>query len=166
MQLQLAVNNVFTQLSLSLDQLSPEQYCQPCSNLSHSSIGQHVRHIIEMFQCLEHGYRTGVVNYENRKRDSSIETDKNLACELLRSINLGLGKEDKNLLLEGIYHDDSSDLMQFPTNYYREIVYNLEHTIHHMALIRVGLKEIKDLELPESYGMASATVKHRNSCAQ
>lgn len=166
MQLQLAVNNVFTQLSSSLDQLSAEQYSMPCTNLSNSTIGQHVRHIIEMFQCLENGYLSGVVNYENRKRDSDIETDKVLACDLLRSINQGLGKQDKTLILEGVYNDDSNALMQFPTNYYREIVYNLEHTIHHMALIRVGLKELKDLDLPESYGVASATVKHKKSCAQ
>ncbi|HLO81079.1 MAG TPA: hypothetical protein VK166_08980 [Chitinophagaceae bacterium] len=166
MQLQLAVSNVFTQLSLSLDQLTPEQYIQPCSNLSDSTIGQHVRHIVEMFQCLEIGYTTGVVNYENRKRDKAIETDKYMAVELLDMINRGLGKADRSLVLEGVYHDDSTELMQFETNYYREIVYNLEHTIHHMALIRVGLKELKDLELPESFGLASATIKHKKSCAQ
>jgi hypothetical protein len=138
----------------------------PCRNLSNSTIGQHVRHIIEMFQCLENGYVSGIVNYENRKRDSNIETDKKIACDLLRSINHDLGKQDKTLILEGVYNDDSNEQMQFPTNYYREIVYNLEHTIHHMALIRVGLKELKDLDLPESYGVASATVKHKKSCAQ
>jgi hypothetical protein len=166
MQLQLAVNNVFNQLSLSLDHLSTEQYSMPCTNLSNSTIGQHVRHIIEMFQCLEKGYLSGIINYENRKRDSNIETNKILACELLKSINQALGKQDKNLILEGVYNDDSNELMKFPTNYYREIVYNLEHTIHHMALIRVGLKELKNMELPENYGVASATVKHNKSCAQ
>jgi hypothetical protein len=35
-----------------------------------------------------------------------------------------------------------------------------------MALIRVGLAEITQMELPESYGVASATVKHKKSCAQ
>ncbi len=166
MQLQHAVNNVFTQLSLSLDQLTPEQYIQPCANLSDSTIGQHVRHIIEMFQCLENGYNTGVVNYENRKRDRAIETDKYLAIDLLGTISRDLQRDDRSLVLEGVYDDDSTELMQFKTNYYREIVYNLEHTIHHMALIRVGLKELKDLELPEGFGLASATIKYKKSCAQ
>jgi hypothetical protein len=166
MQLQHAVSNAFSQLSLSLDQLSPEQYIKPCSNLSNSTIGQHVRHIIEMFQCLENGYTTGIVNYENRKRDKAIETNKHLAIELLNSIKMGLDKADRSLVLEGVYHNDSTELMQFETNYFREIVYNLEHTIHHMALIRVGLLELKELDLPESFGLASATVKYKNSCAQ
>ena len=166
MQLQQAVNNVFIQLAGSMEQLSPQQYTLPCKNLTNSTIGQHVRHIIEMFQCLELGYQSGTVNYEKRKRDQQIETDKQFALGLLKEIHAGLDKKDKSLMLEGVYNDDSAHLMQFATNYYREIVYNLEHTIHHMALIRVGLKELTSMDLPDSYGMASATVKHKKSCAQ
>ena len=166
MQLQHAVQNAFVQLSESLEQLSESQYVQPCKHLGNSTIGQHVRHIIEMFQCLELGYASGNVNYESRPRDRNIETDRVLAQELLRRIHAGLGKADKPLVLEGVYNDDASSLMQFQTNYYREIVYNLEHTIHHMALIRVGLAELAMTDLPESYGVASATVKYKKSCAQ
>ena len=122
--------------------------------------------IIEMFQCLEKGYETGVVNYEKRKRDQQIETNKEFALGLLQEIHAGLGKSDKELILEGVYNDDSNHVMQFATNYYREIVYNLEHTIHHMALVREGMKELTSIELPDNYGMASATVKHKKSCAQ
>ncbi|MDX2048917.1 MAG: hypothetical protein SFU87_19165 [Chitinophagaceae bacterium] len=166
MHLQQAVNNVFVQLAGSLNQLSAEDYVRPCAQLSNSTIGQHVRHIIEMFQCLETGYASGVVNYEKRKRDNLIETNKDIALSLLQEIYTGLGKDNTNLLLEGVYNDDSTDLLQLPTNYHREIIYNLEHTIHHMALIRVGIKEIAAIDLPESYGVASATVKHKQSCAQ
>jgi hypothetical protein len=166
MQLQQAVNNVFVQLSGSLEALSPDEYARPCQNLSEATIGQHVRHIIEMFLCLDIGYQSGIVNYENRKRDQQLEKDKTFALLQLREIHQGLGKPDKSLVLEGVYNDDSSNLMQFPTNFYREIVYNLEHTIHHMALIRVGLKELTQIELPQTYGVASATVKHKRSCAQ
>lgn len=166
MQLQQAVHNVFTQLSASLQGLNDTQYSAPCNNLSNATVGQHVRHIIEMFQCLELGYEQGIVNYEKRKRDKNIETDRSLALDLLRSISSGLDKTDRSLILEGVYNDDATEPMQFPTNYFREVVYNLEHTIHHMALIRVGLKEISNMSLPENYGLASATVKHNRECAQ
>jgi hypothetical protein len=166
MPIQQAVNNVFVQLSGSLDLMSQEEYVKPCTHLSNSTIGQHVRHIIEMFQCLENGYESGVVNYELRKRDKEIETQKEVASKALHDIFEGLGKPDKALSLEGVYNDHSNEALQIPTNYYREIIYNLEHTIHHMALIRIGIREIKDIELPESYGVASATVKHKRSCAQ
>ncbi len=70
MELQKAVHQVFIQLSDSLNQLGQDQYSRPCKNLSGNTIGQHVRHIIEMFQCLETGYLSGEVDYEKRKRDT------------------------------------------------------------------------------------------------
>src|SRR5215213_5922033 len=100
MQLQQAVNNVFVQLSTTLDQLGQEQYVQPCKTLFNATIGQHVRHIIELFQCLENGYDQGLVNYEKRKRDTRIETDKEFAAGLLTEVHQGLTRENKDLQLE------------------------------------------------------------------
>ena len=79
MQLQEAVNNTFVQLAVTLQQLSHAEYKEPCKTLYGNTVGQHVRHIIELFQCLEQGYEGGVVNYEKRKRDPLIETDKEIA---------------------------------------------------------------------------------------
>lgn len=166
MHLQTAIEKAFTQLSESLDMLTGEQYNRPCQHLSKSSVGQHVRHVIEMFQCLETGYESGVVNYEKRERDAAIETDRTLAQRLLKEINNNVSRPDKLLALEGAYVDDGDNTIRLSTNYYREVLYNLEHTIHHMALIRVALKELKDIDMPESFGVAPATVKHRKACAQ
>lgn len=166
MHLQLAVNNVFVQLSETIRQLTPTQYAQQCSNLGNNTVGQHVRHVIELFQCLEAGYPDNTVNYEKRKRDVLIETDKELALRLLQNIYSNLDKPDKELTLQACYDEHSKDPISIPTNYFREVAYNLEHTIHHMALIRVGIKEISDISLPEEFGVASSTVKHRKQCAQ
>ncbi len=166
MQLQEAVNSVFLQLKQSIEKLSDREYCNPCVHLNNSTIGQHTRHVIEMFVCLNEGYESGIVNYENRRRDHVIETNKTVAANLLDEIIGSLDKPDKSLLLEGAYSDQSTVKMQFNTNYNREVVYNLEHTIHHMALIRVGLRELNIQQLPESFGVAPATVKHKQTCAQ
>jgi len=166
MQLQQAVNNVFVQLSVTLDQLNQEQYVQPCKTLLNATIGQHVRHIIELFQCLEEGYQAGLVNYEKRKRDITIESDKEFATKLLNEVHAGLNFPNKELELEACYDDNSSDSIKIATNFYREIAYNLEHTIHHMALIRVGINEVADIELPADFGVASSTIKYRKECAQ
>ncbi|HZE82847.1 MAG TPA: hypothetical protein VE035_01000 [Puia sp.] len=168
MKLRLAVQAVFGQLAGSIGQLSPQDYITPCKTLSGNTIGQHVRHIIELFQALENGYLTGVVNYEDRKRDKTLETDENIACLALDQIAEGLGKPDKPLLLEANY-DEHSDLPTvLNTNYYREVAYNLEHSIHHMAMIRIGITEVgSHIILPENYGIASSTIKHRKQqCAQ
>lgn len=166
MQLQQAVNNVFVQLSTTLDQLSQEQYVQPCKTLFNATIGQHVRHIIELFQCLENGYDEGQVNYEKRKRDLRIETEKDFAAGLLVDVHQGLHKENKELQLEACYDEHEMEPITIATNFYREVAYNLEHTIHHMALIRVGITEVSTIELPEEFGVASSTIKYRQQCAQ
>ena len=86
MLLKKPIQHVFAQLKDLLHQISSEEYKMPSTLLSGATIGQHVRHIIELFQCLEKGYETGVVNYEKRKRDQKIETDKHFAASLLNDI--------------------------------------------------------------------------------
>ena len=166
MQLQQAVNNVFVQLADTLQQLSSQEYVKPCNTLFNNTIGQHVRHIIELFQCLENGYDTNMVNYEKRPRDIVIETDKELASQLLQDIFKKLNRPNKELVLEATYDEHSTDAITITTNYYREIAYNLEHTIHHMALIRVGITEVSGIQLSDDFGVASSTVKYRKQCAQ
>jgi hypothetical protein len=167
MQLQLAVRNTLDQLAGSLFQLTSREYVQPCPTLSGHSIGQHVRHIIELFQALENGYAIGLVNYEKRKRDKAIEGDKEIASRLLDQIGKSVDRQDKPLLLEASYDGLSAEPVLFTSNYYRELAYNLEHTIHHMALIRIGINESgSTFRLPDNFGIASSTLQYRRQCAQ
>jgi hypothetical protein len=160
------IQNVFVQLSESLSRLTDAEYTQPSNILFNATIGQHVRHIIELFQCLEKGYEEGVVNYEKRKRDYRIETDKNVAASLLKDIYQQMDKPNKEITLEAGDYDDAVETVRIPSNYYREIAYNLEHTIHHMALIRVGINEVSSITLPGEFGVAYSTIKYRQQCAQ
>lgn len=170
MQLSVAVQRVLDQLKGSLRQMAPANYSLSCDSLSGHSVGQHVRHVIELFQALGNGYELGVVNYEKRKRDRLLENDPELACSWLHNIVTALDRPDKPLVLEASYAgscEGDSDSIALATNYYREIAYNLEHAIHHMALIRIGIREIDPcLELPEEYGIAPATIQYRQQCAQ
>ena len=134
MELQQVINNVFVQLTDSLEQLSAQQYSQPSKILFNASIGQHTRHIIELFIELEKGYESGVVNYEKRKRDYRIETDKAVAVELLHKIYTGLNRPDKELVLESNYDEHSDEVIAIKSNYYREVIYNLEHTLRYFMV--------------------------------
>ena len=68
--------------------------------------------------------------------------------------------------MEAEDYENSGGIVAIPSNYYREIAYNLEHTIHHMALIRVGVNEVSTIELPQEFGVAYSTIKYRQQCAQ
>ncbi len=165
MQIEKTIQNILAQLCDSVQQLTNEEYSYPVSILSNATVGQHVRHVVELFICLFNGYENGTVNYDERKRDKRIETDKDLAIELLQMISNNLEKTNKDLQLEGSYDDRSCQYI-INTNYYREIVYNLEHTVHHMALIRVGISEVSAIPIPDEFGVASSTIKYRKECAQ
>jgi hypothetical protein len=160
------IQNVFVQLSESLNQLEDSEYTQPSKILFNATIGQHARHIIELFLCLEKGYNEGVVNYEKRKRDHRIEADRKLAIQLLKDIYHRIERPNTELTLETEDFEDFVTTVSIPTNYYREIAYNLEHTVHHMALIRVGINEVSSVVLPDEFGVAFSTLKYRKECAQ
>ena len=166
MQIQKAIQNIFVQLSETMRQLDNKQYTQPSKVLFNATIGQHIRHIIELFQGLENGYESGVINYEKRKRDTRIERDKNMAASLLQGIYQNLNKPDKHLILESNYDEHSAEIVGVNTNYYRELIYNLEHAVHHMALVRVGINEVSNIEIPEGFGVATSTIKYKQQCAQ
>src|SRR6185436_8927327 len=134
MILKQSIQQVFVQLSQTLNELGNDEYIQPSKVLLNATIGQHVRHIIELFQCLENGYDTGIVNYEKRKRDLEIENNWELASFLLKGIYQNIDKPNKDIFLEAEDYREPVEIVSIPSNYYRELAYNLEHTIHHMAL--------------------------------
>ena len=153
------------QISAMLDALSDEQYGRSLSILSGASLGGHVRHVIEFFIELDRGYRSGDVNYDARRRDKTIEQQRELALARLQRIAASLDKENKILLLTTATEAGQTDF-QVATNYERELVYNLEHAVHHMALMKIGIGTLTALQLPESFGVASSTVRYRNAqCA-
>ena len=159
------VRTTVKDLASALDQLTDRQYTMSCRTLSGSSVGQHVRHIVELFQCLVNGYPTGVVNYDARPRNQAIANHKEVAAECLANIINTITHPDKPMLLEtGMNTDDQPGIIS--TTYFREIVYNIEHAIHHMALIRIGITEVSDIGLPQEFGVAPSTLNYQARCAQ
>lgn len=168
MQLFAPIQQLFGQIDYTLTLLSNEVYTKPSKLLYNASIGQHVRHIIELFIELNNGYEKGTVNYELRKRNYQIETDTHFASDQINALLQKINKPDKPLLLATDYSKTDTDAITVQTNYYRELIYNLEHTVHHMALIRVAINEYSNILLDPSFGVAVSTIKHKESvvCAQ
>lgn len=166
MKLKEPISNLLEQLQYVIDELSPVQYTEPVKLLSQSSIGQHTRHILEFFVELNKGYETGMVDYDKRIRNKNIEADKDFAITTIRQIEASIQKPDKELLLQAEYGEGEAHSAQVFSNYYRELVYNLEHTVHHMALIRIGVNAVSDVVIPDEFGVAASTLKYRKACAQ
>lgn len=160
------ISNLLVQLRSLINEVTDQQYIQKIELLSNATIGQHIRHIIEFFLELNGGYQKGRVSYDERKRDYEIETSRVCALTKLEAIISSLEKDNVDLLLVADFGIENEVLGSVTTNYNRELVYNLEHTIHHMALLRIGVKVVSTISLPEDFGLAASTIKHRTLCAQ
>lgn len=166
MTLSETATSILGQLSDLVHQMHEEDFSKSCETLSGSTIGQHVRHTLEFFLCLEKGYGDGVVNYDNRAHDGLIERDKNLALATIRQVTAFISILDhhRSLTLEVAYHRWQEPGVRIETNAHRELVYNIEHAVHHMAIMRIGIREIAPYVcLSPDFGIAASTVKHRTT---
>ena len=56
-------------------QLTPSLYTTPKEIITGATVGQHFRHILEFYFCLEKGMKSGTVCYDDRERNRLLETD-------------------------------------------------------------------------------------------
>lgn len=164
MTLSEAACHVLAQLSDVVRQLDAEQFVRPSITLSDATIGQHMRHSLEFFQCLQRGLPKGVVNYDKREHNEALQQNPQRALTALDEIMDFLRSQPENIpLLLEIGYDRTSDQPQsVPSNLYRELSYTIEHAVHHMALIKVGLREVAPgISLPADFGVAVSTLRYR-----
>ncbi|EIA10345.1 hypothetical protein [Flavobacterium frigoris] len=159
----LSIKNSLNELGDLLNQISNSEYSKQCAALSNSTIGEHSRHIIEMFQCLQKNYDSAIVNYDKRERNILIQTDTNFAISQIRIIQNSLERENKKMELQQIV--DGEEII-VESNYLRELLYNLEHCIHHQALIKVAVLQNTAILVGENFGVARSTIEYRRQCVQ
>ena len=150
--------------------LSQEQYNRKLEILTDASIGQHVRHILEFYQCLFKGDETKEVNYDARLRDLKLESDVHFASKTIDGIINALLdiKEDFAVTFVADYSTSQDQKsLQIKSSFFRELAYNLEHSIHHQALIKVAITEMQLTSLVKNtFGYAPSTIRHIKICAQ
>lgn len=163
MKLTDAAIRILTQLDTLIVQLQPRDFTKPSKVLGGATIGQHIRHTLEFFTCFEAGYHKGVVNYDKRSHDPLIETNIKLARMLIMRIKEFVQNlhDDKTLTLETGYDISNERHEAVTTNAMRELVYNIEHSVHHMAMIRIGVREVAPYaKLDHDFGIAASTIRH------
>ena len=164
--LSLKAGSLLTEIKNFLQAISNQVYAAPCHYIDNASIGQHTRHILEFYEELLEGHKIGCFSYDKRKRDVKLETEREQAITKITELIALLNKPDKSLVMEqGII---SAGIIQccVATTYERELIYNIEHTIHHMALIKVAAKE-KGVayKLSPEFGYADSTIINKSGYA-
>lgn len=159
-----AGTTLLSQLAEAISLVSEEDFRKPSTVLGQATIGQHLRHTLEFFVCLEQGYACGIVNYDNRQHDKTIESNRDVALNVITRVLDFIRNHpaDKQMLLEVGYLHNSDDCVPVETNFMRELAYNIEHTVHHMAIIKIGIREVAPyVPVPHSFGVAVSTLRYR-----
>ncbi|MEP1096813.1 MAG: DinB family protein [Cyclobacteriaceae bacterium] len=162
--LQASATDLLDQLKEIIRNCKGKDFSKPLPVLSGSTFGQHVRHTLEFFICLFDAKNEGLINYDNRNHDKFIETDPALAISVIESIQEFLSTQttDFPVSFEANYTLKEGELQKMPSSFSRELAYNIEHAIHHMALLKVAVKQSLDyIELPENFGVATSTVRYQ-----
>lgn len=150
---------VLDQLAALLLKLSPENYSRSLSCLQDNSLGKHVRHIVEFFECLLEGAHIQAVNYDLRRRDLRLENEPSYAMERIARL-----QNDISLLKDGDFRmqaDFGNGVREYKSTIYRELAFCMDHGIHHLALIRVGMQQhFPEIRMNEEMGVAFSTRRY------
>lgn len=169
MEIKAACIRIFDQLAHVLAQIQINDYTQPSEVLGGATVGQHFRHTIEFFICLEASQMSGVVNYDHRAHDASIENDTSTALACIEKIRgfVARASPSQSLTLEVGYDPAKDSTVHIPTNTQRELVYNIEHAVHHMALMKIGLREVAPyIGLSHDFGVAVSTLRWKQRAGE
>ncbi|SMC63264.1 hypothetical protein [Moheibacter sediminis] len=156
--------NLLSEIKILLSELGDNDYSKNLSILNGNSIGKHVRHILDLFECLL-DFENGIVNYDERKRNIETEVNKDIALQKVQSIISDLEKldiEKKVILIQKL----NDSFCEINSSIERELLYNIEHCVHHLAIIRIGIENNFDyVKIPENFGVAHSTISHREQMA-
>lgn len=149
-----------------LDQLDENSYSKPLEVLSGSSISQHTRHILEFYMELLQGLQKELIDYDARKRSLLIESNKQFALNELNNIHLEIKNLEQSELIDfppapiqvKVSTHEPSIRFKLESSIWRELAYCNEHTIHHLALIKIAIKlHFPEVRLPIGFGVAFST---------
>jgi len=158
-QLTTASIDMLKQLNAVAIQLNEKEYSKSLELLDGNTIGKHIRHVYELYDELLNGIAQNEVNYDQRKRNLQIESDPIFACNFANEISVKLRDLESDLLLN--LCSNFGESVKVNTSLGRELAYNIEHAIHHMAIIKICLSHyFPYVSLPENFGVAYSTQKY------
>jgi hypothetical protein len=160
--------HILSQLRTQLQRLAPDQYQACLPVLSGSSIGAHTRHIIEFYQCLLQGAASGIVNYDARERNMLLQENLTYTLFLIQDICEQLAiQRHLSPALHLVVEYEGGHAQHIGTNFLREETYLIEHSVHHFALIRIGIQEsFPGVPIDAGFGVAYSTLAFQQKQAQ
>ena len=144
-----------------LNSISDEQYSDTTSPPYHSSIGAHMRHILDVFSCIFNGLETRDVDFSKRERNVLAEQHTEVGIEYFNQVIEklhNLNTEDFGMVINVT---DDLGLGKVTMKYTLEsaLCQAHSHAIHHFSSIGFLVNHL-GLELPDNdFGYNPTTPK-------
>lgn len=144
--------------------LPAEMFTARSETTLNASIGGHLRHNIDHYQCFLRNAKTGRVDYDARDRSPEIESNPEAAAAALRDAADRLRNlSGETLDAELSVRMDTGEGDERPWTHStvrRELQFLLSHTVHHYALIAM-ICRINGTQVADNFGVAPSTLKFR-----
>ena len=143
--------------------VSPSQFNERAS--SQSSIGKHVRHILDHFFALKNGVDEACINYTLRQRQSLLEDDPNYAHQCVLQLKQWFKDtelKDTHVQVINEVSTSSTQTVHLSSFLSRELAFVIHHTHHHIAFANL-LAQTFDVFLPDDLGVAPETATYLRS---
>ena len=119
-----------------LDNLSNAQLCDASVSPYYSSIGTHIRHILDFYDCIFNMNTEDKVDLTARSRNKDVESDCGCAQDYLNLIIGRLSTTTIDINEAVIVVDDLGlGIIEIPYTYGSLLAQANSHTIHHYAII-------------------------------
>jgi uncharacterized damage-inducible protein DinB len=143
-------------------QLTPEQFAYPIPG--YNSIGAHLRHCVDHLTALLRGLETGLADYDSRERDPRLEQFPERLLAVMDACLAQIAMIDpeafeRPLRLRTLPAPGGEPIVVH-TSLARELSFLANHTIHHLAAVRLLAGRI-GVEIPESLDVAYSTAAWR-----
>lgn len=147
--------------------LTDTQYITIVEEYASSSIGQHLRHVVDMFMAVLVGGKLNKIDYNLRRRGALIETDRKQALveladirQLMKSLSVE-GLDDEGARIQVLTEVSSKEMksVNVESTLVRELIFVGSHAVHHYALIGI-LAKLQGVPVKNGFGVAPATATY------
>lgn len=145
--------------------ITNEQYVHLESKYYRGTVGEHIRHILDHYQCLLDGWNDKI-DYDARNRNKEIEINRTAAIlkieDLISRLHQIVSESktlEMNVPVKSNTAEKDSDTPWSSSSHRRELQFLVGHTVHHYALIAIILR-IQQIPVPNTFGVAPSTLSH------
>lgn len=151
-----------------IESLTDDDYVRVIRPQFQSSIGQHMRHILDAYAALQNAIEgnASCIDYEKRTRGSGVETNLHDALTVVDDVKswlCSLSACQLNESYEAVHQvtNAKNGRVFSSTTVERELIFLISHSVHHFALLR-SMLSCMSYSISSELGKANSTICYEN----